>query len=166
MATKLPLDACEYYYSLGNDRSYQAVADHYGVTKRAVTKRAMKEDWQGRIAERESRVRENVTKRTEESLEEMMARHLRQVKAIQARALEALRSMPLNTAMEACRALGQAMTEERRIRGEPADEGTKSIEQIIKREYERWLVPAGEAERQGEENTQDYDDVDEDGGVE
>ena len=141
MATKLPLDAYEYYYSLGPARSYQAVAAHYGVTKRAVVKRALAEHWQGKIVERDTRVRDHVAKRTEESLEEMMERHLRQVKAIQARALEALRSMPLNTAMEACRALGQAMTEERKIRGEPADPETKSVEAIIKREYERWLKP-------------------------
>jgi len=142
MPTKLPLDAYEYYFSLGPSRSYQAVADHYGVSKRAVTKRAAKEDWQARIAEREIRVRDTVAKRTEETLEEMMERHLRQVKAIQGRALEALRAMPLNTAMEACRALGQGMAEERKIRGEPADSETKSVEAIIKREYERWMTTA------------------------
>jgi hypothetical protein len=164
MPTKLPLDAYEYYFSLGPSRSYKAVADYYGVTKRAVCKRAMKENWQARIAEREIRVRDTVAKRTEETLEEMMERHLRQVKAIQGRAIEALRSMPLNTAMEACRALGQAMTEERKIRGEPADAETKSVEQIIKREYERWLKPA-EPDSADADDADDGADQDEEGGT-
>jgi len=50
--------------------------------------------------------------------------------------------------MEACRALGQAMTEERKIRGEPADPETKSVEAIIRREYERWMT-------HGEEETEE-----------
>jgi hypothetical protein len=139
MAGKLPLDAYEYYYGLGSDRSYQAVADYYQVSKRAVAKRALKENWQQKIAERETRIRDNIEKKSEESLEEMMDRHLRQVKAIQGRALEALKKMPLNTAMEAVRALGQAMAEERKIRGEPADRETQTVEAMIKREYENWL---------------------------
>ena len=128
MAGKLPLDAYEYYYQLGSKRSYQAVADYYQVSKRAVAKRALKEGWQEKIAERETRFRDNVEKKADESLEEMVARHLRQVKAIQGRALEALRKMPLNTAMEACRALGQGMAEERKLRGEPPDRETQTVE--------------------------------------
>ena len=34
---KIPPDAFDFYFSLGPPRSYQAVADKYGVTKRAVT---------------------------------------------------------------------------------------------------------------------------------
>ena len=30
---KLPIDAFEYYFSLGTERTYQAVADHYEVSK-------------------------------------------------------------------------------------------------------------------------------------
>ncbi len=37
MSGKIPPDALEYYLVLGPDRSYQKVADHYGVSKRAVT---------------------------------------------------------------------------------------------------------------------------------
>ena len=39
--TKLPAEALEYYLALGVDRSYQAVADHFGVTKQTIVNRAL-----------------------------------------------------------------------------------------------------------------------------
>jgi transposase len=147
MPGKLPFDAFDYYYSLGPGRSYAAVASHYGVSKRAVTSRALQERWQERILDMERQVRESVTQKTRETLEEMTERHLRVLKAIQRKALEALRSMPLDSAMEAVRALGLAIKEERSVRGEPGDRDAQSVESIIRREYERWLepVPADES---------------------
>ena len=52
-----------------------------------------------------------------ESLEGMNLRHLKSLKIIQGKALEALRTMPLSTAMEAVRALDMAIRQERLIRG-------------------------------------------------
>ena len=52
---KIPSDAFDYYFSLGPGRSYQQVADRYGVTKRAVTALAKRESWQARLADVESR---------------------------------------------------------------------------------------------------------------
>ncbi len=49
MSAKIPPDAFEYYLGLGPGRSYGAVAEEYGVTKRAVTKLAARENWQQRI---------------------------------------------------------------------------------------------------------------------
>ena len=46
MSGRIPPDALEYYVSLGADRSYEKVADHYGVSKRAVTKLAVRQRWQ------------------------------------------------------------------------------------------------------------------------
>ncbi len=43
--------------SLGPGRSYQQVADRYGVTKRAVTALAKRESWQARLAEIEEKSR-------------------------------------------------------------------------------------------------------------
>ena len=146
MPTKLPFDAFDHYYSLGPGRSYQSVADHYGVTKRAVTKRALKDGWQQRIAEMETRVRENVNKKAEETLEEMTERHLKQLKVMQLKAIETLRAMPLNTAMEAVRSLNLCMTQERNLREDPADQEKNTVEAIIKREYERWLEPVPETD--------------------
>jgi len=140
MNRKLPFDAFDYYVSLGTDRSYQAVADHYGVTKRAVAKHAMKEDWQGQVATIERQVRETVNKKSQETLEQMAERHLKQLRVIQMKALEALKAMPLERAMEAVRALDLTMKQERNLRGDPAaDREAMTTEAIIKREYQRWL---------------------------
>ncbi len=48
---KIPPDAVTYYLSLGPGRSYQKVAEHYGVTKRAITKIAAKDRWEEKVAE-------------------------------------------------------------------------------------------------------------------
>ncbi len=74
MTRKIPPEAFHYYAEMGLDRSYQAVADHYGVSKRAITKLAAREDWQRRAADLGSQVREATDKRTFESLEQMNSR--------------------------------------------------------------------------------------------
>ena len=58
MNGKIPPDALQYYLGLGLDRSYQKVADHYGVSKRAVTKLAARERWQDKVIELERKARE------------------------------------------------------------------------------------------------------------
>ena len=140
MTSKIGADAFEIYFSLGPDRSYQAVADHYGVSKRAVTKKATKENWQQRVLDRERKVSEAVEQKAVESLEQMSVRHIKVCKLIQRKALEALQSMPLTTAMDAVKALGLSVKQERLIRGEPTDRSAISVEDIIKREYERWMT--------------------------
>ena len=49
MNRKLPPDTFAYYLDLGVGRSYQAVADNFGVTKQAVVKLAAREKWQERL---------------------------------------------------------------------------------------------------------------------
>ena len=139
MNRKIPTDAFEFYFSLGTDRSYESVAENFGVTKRAVSKRATKEQWQRRIAERERRAREATDQKAVESLEQMNSRHLRSLRAVQGKALDALRTMPLTSAMDAVRALDLSIKQERLVRGEPTDRSKISIEEVIRREYERWL---------------------------
>jgi hypothetical protein len=141
MAKKIPPDAFNLYVGLGADRSYQAVAERYGVTKRAVTKLAARERWQDRVVELERKAREGAEQKALESLEAMNLRHLRSLKVVQGRALEALRSMPLSTAMEAVRSLDMAIRQERLIRGEPSDRTAVSVEEVVKREYRRWMKP-------------------------
>ncbi len=141
MSSKIPPDALEYYLVLGPDRSYQKVADHYGVSKRAVTKLAARERWQDKVIELERKAREGAEKKALESLEGMNLRHMKSLKVVQGRALEALRLMPLSTAMEAVRALDMAIRQERLIRGEPSDRTAISVEEVIRREYERWILP-------------------------
>ncbi len=144
MARKLPTDTFSYYAGLGPERSYQAVADHYGVSKQAVTKLAVRESWQQRLEDIERKARENVDQRAAESLEVMNERHLKTLQVIQRKALETLRTMPLATAMEAVRALDMSIVKERLVRGEPSDRTAIAVEDVIRREYDRWLVTAGE----------------------
>ena len=141
MFRRLPPDAFAYYLGLGVGRSYQAVAEHFGVTKTAVVNLAAREDWPEKLRQVEKRVGDAAAKKAEESIEQMNDRHLRSLKAIQGKALEALRSLALDNAMDAVRALDLAIRQERVVRGEPGDRATIEVGDVIRREYERWLAP-------------------------
>ena len=136
---KLPSDAFSFYFGLGPGRSYERVAEKYGTTKRAVTKRAAKEGWQERILELETKAREDAERRMLESIEEMNARHLKALRVIQGKAIESLKSMSLDSAIDAVRALDVGIKGERLIRGEPSERTTVEVEEVIRREYDRWL---------------------------
>ena len=160
MSTRIPPDAFDFYFSLGSDRSYQSVADRYGVTKRAVTKVAAREGWQRRAADLESQVREATDKKTVETLEQMNSRHLKSLKIIQGKALEALRSMPIESAMDAVRSLGLSIKQERLVRGEPGDRTAISMEEIVKSEFTRWMTDGDE------DDDEDDDDAEEEAKIE
>ncbi len=136
---RLPQNAFEHYVRLGPERSHQTVADYFGVSKRAVTKRAVSEKWRQKAAELDETARAGSERKLLESLEEMSERHLRSLRVIQGKALEALRGMPLTSAMEAVRSLEMGIRQERLIRGEPTDRSAVSVEETIKSEYQRWL---------------------------
>jgi hypothetical protein len=138
MTKKMPDSAFEFYVGLGPSRSYQAVADEFGVTKRAVTKRATAERWAARLAAMERESRERMAKRAEETLDEMNERHLRIAKALQAKAVDALRNAPLETTRDVIKALELGVKQERLVRGEPTDRN--AIEEITKRELRDLLT--------------------------
>ncbi len=150
MNRKIPPGAFEHYYGLGPGRSYQAVADEYGVTKRAVTDLARREGWSERLRAIEKEARERSDAKLVETLEEMNDRHLKLVRVVQVRAIEAMKAMPIATAMEAARALDMTIKQERLIRGEATDRAALQVEDVIRSEFERWM--AGE---QGEEQGDD-----------
>ena len=149
MARKIPEDAFAQYVSMGVERSYQALADELGVTKRAVTKLAARENWSERLSKIEKDVREKCDKRLAETLEEMDERHMRLLKAVQGKAVQALKSMPIGSAMEAARAIDMTIKQERLIRGEPTDRAAVTVEETIRREYQNWMV--------GEDETNDHE---------
>ena len=136
---KLPSDAFEYYFSLGVTKSYRLVAKRYEVSKTTVAKRAKKEGWQRRLEELEARGREGSEKKLVETREEMNARHLKMARAVQGKALEVLKSLSLESAMQAVRALEFAINQERLVRGEPSERTALSIEDTIRREFDRWV---------------------------
>jgi hypothetical protein len=139
MSSRLSADAFEFYVSLGPERSYAAVAEKYGVSKRAVTAFATKESWQRRIGEIERKARVSADAKAVESLEDMKLRHLRSLKVIQGKALEVLRNMSLKSAMDAVRALDLAIKQERLIHGEPSERTALSIEEVVRDEHRRWI---------------------------
>jgi len=148
---KLPDDAFAFYLALGAGRSHQAVADHYVVDKKTVTNRAVKENWKDRIAEHERKLREESEKKAHESVGAMDDRHLKVAGYIQARAIETIKSMPLDSAMDAVKAYKLAAEMERMIRGRPNEESMAEREKKIFADHERWLVavesePAPEVE--------------------
>lgn len=144
MSRKIPVDAFEAYYALGPGRSYEALAAKYGVTKRAVTALAVREAWQRRILDVERKARERSDQALLETVEAMQTRHLKTLQAVMGRALEALRTMPLESAMEAVKAIEMVIRQERLTRGEPTEHTALDIERIIKREYA--LVMTGGAD--------------------
>lgn len=140
MAKKLPIDAFDFYASLGPQRSYQAVADKFKVSKRAVTALAKRERWQARMAGVEEKARDLQEKRALESIDTMNERHLKAARFLQAKAIEALNRMSLDDLSASLRAFEIGFRQERTVRGEPADRTAISIDDRIKTEYERWLV--------------------------
>ena len=145
MKRKIPPDAFELYVSLGEGRSYQAVAEKYSVTKQAVTKCAARESWQQRIAQMEAKVREQSEKKATETMAAVRERHLAASRIVLGKGLEALRNMSLESAMEAVKAIDLAMKQERLILGEPSERTALSVEDIRQR-YERWTLEDGNQE--------------------
>ncbi len=136
---RIPPEAFETYVRLGPGRSYRQVAHHYGVSKRAVTSFAAREKWPARLAKVEDEARAETDKRAVDALTEMNQRHLKIAKALQGKALEALRNMPLDTARDVIRAVDLGVRQERLILGEPT-ERQANVEEITKREIRDLVV--------------------------
>lgn len=165
MNHKLPGDAFSFYMSQGPDRSYQSVADKYGVSKRTVTNTAVRERWKERAADIEAKARARTDEKILESREEMNMRHLKMWRFVQTKALETLKNASMETGPDAVRALESGIKGERLIRGEPT-ERTESVEAIIRGEYERWLVPVNEAEDEADDSGKETRDGEEPGRAE
>ena len=139
MTRKIPSDAFDNYVSMGEGRSYEKVAKKYGVSKRAITDCAKREKWAERLENIEKESRQMSDKKLAEAMQEMRERHLRTIRAMNVRALEAMKQYPLATGMEAMKAAEMAIKLERLIAGEPT-ERTANMEEIVRREYERWMT--------------------------
>ena len=83
MVRRIPPDAFDFYVNLGQARSYATVAEKFGVSKRAVQKRADKEDWSERLEKIEMEAREKSDQRLIETIEDMNTRHRLQSRASQ-----------------------------------------------------------------------------------
>ena len=109
---KIPSNAFDFYVSLGPRRSYEAVAARYRVSKRAVTRCAAREGWQGRLADLEAldgaREDPGETRKTLEALREL-----------QRKAVAAIESLTFRSAGEALDAIEAALRLEHLILSTP-----------------------------------------------
>ncbi len=156
VTTRIPPEAFDFYVGLGPERSYRQVANRYGVSKRAITKLAVREDWSARLEKIEHQARERSDAKLTETVEQMRTRHLTLLKAMSARVVTALREFPLNSGMEAMRAAETVIKLERLITGEPSERTELTVEEVTKREMNRWLVV---------DDSEEDEDADEDRGT-
>lgn len=156
MSRKLPHDAFSYYFSLGPERSYREVAKRYKCSERAVAKLAGKEGWQKRLEDLESKARAKSDQQILESLEQMNTRHIKTARMLQAKGIEALQGMQIDSVPDALKAVQVGLDKERLIRGEPSERTALDIMRELKRDEEELLVEVDEdeeheeAERDGE----------------
>lgn len=146
MSGKLSQGAFEFYVGLGPSRSYQAVGEKYGVTKRAVVKHAARAGWSERLQKVQEEARAESDKRLAEDLAEMQERHKRMLRAVASRAIAAIKEHPLSSGMEGIRAAELVIKMERLLAGESSERSTVTVEEVTRRELDRWLVPAGAAD--------------------
>ncbi len=139
---RIPHDAFDFYFGLGPERSYEQVASRYGFTKRAIVKVASRERWQERLSKVEADARAKADQKKAETLEAQKERHLQALRLVLGKGIEALRTMAITHPMDAVRAIGLAVREIRVELGEPSDRTAVSIEDVIRKEYERWMLPA------------------------
>jgi hypothetical protein len=156
VSRKIPPEAFSFYVGLGHERSYQAVADHFGISKRAVTDLAGRESWTARLEKIEMEAREKSDEKLAESVAETRTRHVKMIRAMQARALSALKQYPLTSGMDAIRAAEMTIKLERLVLGEASERTEVSVEEVTRREIHDLLVfeQADEAEGdlEGEED--------------
>lgn len=57
-------EAFEYYYSLGENRSYQKVADHFHTSKKTVYTWSINFGWQERVQQRDMEIARQIEKKT------------------------------------------------------------------------------------------------------
>lgn len=157
MKRRIPENAFEIYQGLGAARSYETLAERFGVSKRAVVKAAARERWQERLDAIQEKARERSDERSVDTLREITERHLKVLRYIQGRAIETLKSTPLESAMDAVRAYGLAVDKERMLLGEPTERTAVSLEEVTKREIATLLLRPGEKESEIEGLEADLD---------
>jgi hypothetical protein len=117
---RIPRDAFVYYLSLGPNRSYEAVAEHFKVSRRGIARLAKRQQWQDRIADIERKAQQSMDQHAQEALEAVNDRHLRTAQVLLRKGLEYLRERALTQAL-AVRAIEIGIKLERDIRGIASD---------------------------------------------
>ena len=137
--TRIPAEAYSVYLALGTERSYQALAERYGVSKTAIVKRAKKERWQQRLSDLDRQARERAEEKAVDEMGAVRERHLKEARFLQSRALTALKNLPPEKGIRAAAALNIAWKHELLLLGEPT-ERQASVEEITREEIRDLLV--------------------------
>ncbi len=116
-----------------------------------MTKLAAKERWQDQIGALERKARENSDERKVDALQASHEQRLQALRVVLGKGLEGLRQMAIDSPRDAIRAIGLAVREIRVELGEPSDRTAVSIEDTIRREYDRWMVVGGEDDENRDE---------------
>jgi len=145
---RLPDGAFAFYVNLGPGRSYQAIADEYGMHKRTVVRTAEREEWATRLAAIEKKAREAVDQQLAGELQERKLRQRKLVLAVASRAAKAISEFPLRSGIEGIRAAELAIKLERLLDGEATENTSLDIEQVIRRECQE-LLTVGESDETG-----------------
>lgn len=137
--SRLPPESFDHYVALGPDRSYDAVAKKYGVSKATVLRHAEKHRWQERLREAENASREVANKKAVDTLQEVKARQLQEARILEHRALEALKTLPPEKAVKAAVMLQIAWKQELLLLGEATERSELSVEEVTQREIQTLL---------------------------
>jgi hypothetical protein len=156
-APKLDDDAFTFYAMLGVERSFEAVAKHYHVNKRTVTRTATRERWAERLEEIEKKAREKNDAKLADTMHERAMRHRKMILAMASRAAKAIQEHQLDSCMDGIKAAEIAIKLERLIAGEPSENTTVSIEQATRDEMAK-LLTTEEQDDWGDEPESDESD--------
>lgn len=137
---RLPDEAFAAYVNLGPNRSYQAIADQFGVHKRTVVRTAERDGWATRLAAIEQKARDAVDAQLVGELQERKLRQRKLVVAVASRAAKAIFDYPLTDGMQGIRAAELAIKLERLLDGEATENTSVDIEQVIRRECQDLLT--------------------------
>ena len=85
-------EAYEYYYSLGDERSLQKVADEFGVTLKAVAQWNMSFNWQERTVQRDTEIGKKLQEKTIDTILNEKANYRKIIKLAVGQIVESMRA--------------------------------------------------------------------------
>jgi hypothetical protein len=128
---RLSTDAFAQYVALGDGRTYEVLAARLGVSKRTIVRNATKSGWQARLQRIDAAAAEKFDENAANETSVVNDRHLRVVRAIQGKALQALQSLSLKSGMDAVRALDLSIRAERLILGKTGGVEDMKLEDLV-----------------------------------
>src|SRR5688500_7631985 len=137
MNRKPPDARFERYAALGPTRPYAALPAPFAATRPAGATRPAKQGWRERLAQIEPQSREKSAAMFVDAISAMRSRHLKTLRAVNARVLSALQQFTLNSGMEAIRGAEIAIKLERLVAGEASDHAQVDVAAVTREEMRR-----------------------------